>query len=385
MRSLINIGDTGNSVVASFNSMTNELYSRIHGASIKEYGAIGDGVTDDTEAIQLAIDTQKDGIVYIPNGIYLVTSLNINYSTQLVGEGWSGIGLGGSILKSLSANPVISITPSPIGISYYGSILRDFLILGNLSADGAKKQTGIVIDKEGNTIIERIGILNMGDYGIRLASTKATTCVKILNNIITGNLRGGIYGRAKSTAQINATYISHNIISNLGYGINLIGTNISIRDNIIQGNGDSGIFISGTDIAEESGARNVFIDGNYFEFNKGGEVVIEPDFQDPIPHFHTGINFVNNWFNTDLLNVTKVGIVASINVIPTQGAIGYNGSINDLTIQGSNNFRLRNGAYAFDGRSSLNSDSLIEFGYALTLDKCVNLGTMSKKINHVLQ
>ena len=54
--------------------------------NVKDFGAVGDGVTDDTAAIQAAIDVQK-GPVFLPNGIYLVSSeIVIKDGTGIIGE-----------------------------------------------------------------------------------------------------------------------------------------------------------------------------------------------------------------------------------------------------------------------------------------------------------
>ena len=51
--------------------------------SVKDFGAVGDGVADDTLAIQAALDAQ--GSIYIPDGIYKIAStLFIKSNTQVV-------------------------------------------------------------------------------------------------------------------------------------------------------------------------------------------------------------------------------------------------------------------------------------------------------------
>mgnify|MGYP002562061411 FL=1 len=45
---------------------------------VKNFGAVGDGVTDDTRAIQSALDYAVDhggGTVYFPNGLYRLATL----------------------------------------------------------------------------------------------------------------------------------------------------------------------------------------------------------------------------------------------------------------------------------------------------------------------
>ncbi len=54
-------------------------------ACVKQFGAVGDGVTDDTDAIEAALATGK--AVYIPNGTYMVKRLDIPSGAHLYGNG----------------------------------------------------------------------------------------------------------------------------------------------------------------------------------------------------------------------------------------------------------------------------------------------------------
>lgn len=56
----------------------------VHFASVGDFGAVADGITDDASAIQSALDAFKDtgGIIYFPFGTYLIKTPVLFYSNQ---------------------------------------------------------------------------------------------------------------------------------------------------------------------------------------------------------------------------------------------------------------------------------------------------------------
>ena len=56
--------------------------------NVKDYGAVGDGVTDDTQAIQAAIDANPGKTIFFPEGTYLITQ-TIFPSGPIKGAGYS--------------------------------------------------------------------------------------------------------------------------------------------------------------------------------------------------------------------------------------------------------------------------------------------------------
>jgi hypothetical protein len=84
-------------------SLTKVSYSLITGApiNVKDYGAVGDGATNDAAAIQLAITAAAGGTLYFPAGTYLV-------GTQLTGVSNIHIIGAGSDVTTLKASAAIN-------------------------------------------------------------------------------------------------------------------------------------------------------------------------------------------------------------------------------------------------------------------------------------
>ncbi|KAF9531459.1 exo-beta-1,3-glucanase [Crepidotus variabilis] len=78
--------------------------------SARDHGAVGDGVTDDTKALQTMLDKYApQKVIFLDAGFYIVTStLTLPANTRLVGEAWSVIaGKGPAFQDQRHPKPVV--------------------------------------------------------------------------------------------------------------------------------------------------------------------------------------------------------------------------------------------------------------------------------------
>jgi len=102
--------------------------------NVLDYGAVGDGITDDTTAIQDAIDAAAvlGGVVFFPANVYLVQSgITLKTKVSLRGEGRNNVS---EIKRTATGGPVITIDQST---GVMGAVVEELKIrhTGTASAD----------------------------------------------------------------------------------------------------------------------------------------------------------------------------------------------------------------------------------------------------------
>lgn len=223
--------------------------------SVKDFGAVGDGVADDTAAIQDALDYAQTVVssqtisVYFPRGLYMISS-GLTVTTA-----GTEIRIYGEHLRSSQIKATASMTNMltlGTSVGFYGRMMVDGLgfncnSLATNGIDAEALRYSTIQNNEFNNIPANGYAIKMGRWVTRID-----------NNLIDGNGVGnGILVPNQTT---NNCVITRNSMTSCAVGVR---SNSNVHDLHIAWNtfdvcSKAAIFIS-------VGGRNIQIQNNYFE------------------------------------------------------------------------------------------------------------------------
>ena len=110
--------------------------------SVKDFGAVGDGATDDTAAMQAAHNSGK--LIYYPAGYYNFTSISMTHGGGIVGDGPQLTQFFVNTASSTTGNSISYVSTTT---ELCGPLFRDFSIYVN---GGTPKTAGAFLYVQGN-------------------------------------------------------------------------------------------------------------------------------------------------------------------------------------------------------------------------------------------
>jgi parallel beta-helix repeat protein len=209
--------------------------------NVRDYGAKGDGTSDDTVAIHAARDAAGvGGRVLIPSGTYAVSGLTANVANQT----WE-LSDGAVVNMKAGATEILSVTGT--GVSVFGGVFDG----SNGTARDTWRQQGIRVSGDGVTV-RNAKVQNspaIGLYALNCSQITISGCT------FTDNWYCGIF--VQNARPDTGVYDIYDIV---------------ITDNLVKGSSDSanGIYVRGNSGTEL--VHRVTISGNtvILPYNQGG-------------------------------------------------------------------------------------------------------------------
>ena len=227
-----------------FNQQIADLTNRVNalGDEIKKYyvtpemfGAAGDGSTNDTAAMQEAVDT---GYVVLLTGRYLIDTVNVNKETYILGEG-------GEIIPTLTgtspaptktafnctANVIIDSVKFTGSTSHTGDLVRYPVVNANLTETLTVKNC--YFENFGGEYVNQPGTPIWDFYAVYIKAVDVDV-VRIENNTFSGNANDEIIIASPHTKATRTEVFVHNNTfknSNGGATVNTFANLVDIRGN----------------------------------------------------------------------------------------------------------------------------------------------------------
>ena len=241
--------------------------------NVRNFGAKGDGKTDDTVAIQKALDkaAEYQGTVFIPEGIFLSGELKVASHVGMRGlSNWSFQRLAGSIIKlnDPQAKGLLNLTGS------LGVTIRE------LCLDGGKlpgQTHGILFDKpnfgveEDTPRIEGCRVDSFSGDGVHLGRI---WCFTIRHCHFFRNGGCGVYLHGWDGFLLDNWFTCNGLAGFGGYRANYA---VTFSGNRVEWNVGGGLV--------SYGGKNYNITGNYFDRSYGPAISLLPRGETPCSNF----------------------------------------------------------------------------------------------------
>ena len=249
--------------------------------SVRDFGAVGDGATDDTTAVQAALNLGAYHAIYFPTGTYICGPLTCGADITLYGDGPTNSQLKfktGSSGALLTANNAVHFTLKDLGFS--GNYVNCPSNTNCVQITGAESGgNGFWIDNCGFFLAKSIGLYQTGTY----SKARISNCVvegnqldgiatNATNIIIEGN-RCVLNGRFGILSQGSWAQIFGNTCTNNGQlvtggaGIGVVNCSYAIvANNNCISNGTGAYFTHGIQF---NTVANGVMDGNFSQGNNG--------------------------------------------------------------------------------------------------------------------
>lgn len=231
--------------------------------NVKDYGAVGNGSTDDTSSIQAALTAAAGATIFIPEGVFIAdptTGLQIPANTTLMGTGRSSII---KIKDNINVLNNLIKAEDADGVHF-----KDFAIDGNRANQAASDTVachyGIYISGSDNCRVDNVTVYSTTGVGIHVYNSvgtvisncdssdnryhgfelEQTTSCSLTSSRGHNNLRHGVFlspGEVGGTGAIGNIIANNNFDHNGQYGfaagIDAAGGSIGLsRDNVVSNN-----------------------------------------------------------------------------------------------------------------------------------------------------
>jgi hypothetical protein len=153
-----NVGATGQ-VSRGFEDKMSDV------VSIKDFGAVGDGVTDDTAALQAALDSCNNNgrNLLLNEGTYLVSSvLTVDSTARGV---MSGVGVNSSVIKSSITDPNVSVITSNARNFSFKQFSIDCAATGTTGQDTNPVGLEIADRHDSYAFVRDVRVINCRNFG----------------------------------------------------------------------------------------------------------------------------------------------------------------------------------------------------------------------------